>query len=105
VEPYALPANESLFDRLAVDAGVRLLDIACGSGFAASIAARRGALVAGLDASEQLITIAAARTPSGNFQVGDMFALPFPDGSFDVATSSMGSGRDARVPWNRRDAS
>ena len=41
-EPYALPANEVLFDRLGVEAGVRLLDIACGSGFAASVAAPPG---------------------------------------------------------------
>jgi len=89
-EPYALPANEVLFDRLGVDAGVRLLDIACGSGFAPSVAARRGALVSGIDASEQLVTIAAARTPSGSFLAGDMFALPFTDDSFDVATSFNG---------------
>ncbi len=90
VEPYALPANELLFDRLGVDAGVRLLDIACGSGFAALTATRRGAVVSGIDASAELIEIAAARTPSGNFNVGDMFALPFPDDSFDVATSFNG---------------
>jgi len=90
IEPYALPANELVFDRLAVTAGVRLLDIACGSGFAASVAARRGALVSGIDASEQLIAIAAARTPSGDFQAGDMFALPFPDDSFEVVTSFNG---------------
>lgn len=90
LEPYALPANELLFDRLAVTVGVRLLDIACGSGFAASVAARRGAQVAGIDASEQLIKIAAARTPSADFQTGDMFALPFPDDRFDVATSFNG---------------
>ena len=89
-EPYALPANEVLFDRLGVDAGVRLLDIACGSGFAPSVAARRGALVSGIDASEQLVTIAAARTPRGSFLAGDMFALPFIDDSFDVATSFNG---------------
>ena len=89
-EPYALPANEVLFDRLGVDAGVRLLDIACGSGFAASVAARRGAVVSGIDASEQLATIAAARTPGGSFRAGNMFALPFPDDSFDLATSFNG---------------
>lgn len=89
-EPYALPANEVLFDRLGVDAGVRLLDIACGSGFAASVAARRGAVVTGIDASEQLATIAAARTPGGSFRAGDMFALPFPVASFDLATSFNG---------------
>jgi SAM-dependent methyltransferase len=89
-EPYALPANEVLFDRLGVKAGIRLLDIACGSGFAASVATRRGAVVSGIDASEQLATIAAARTPGGDFRAGDMFALPYPDDSFDLATSFNG---------------
>jgi len=90
VESYALPANELLFDRLAVRAGVRLLDIACGSGWAASVAARRGAVVSGIDASDRLIAIAAARTRGGTFQAGDMFDLPFPDHSFEVATSFNG---------------
>jgi SAM-dependent methyltransferase len=103
-EPYALPANDLLFDRLAVNAGARLLDIACGSGFAAAVAARRGANVSGIDASEQLITIAAARTPGGDFRVGDMFALPFADDSFDVATSFNGiwKGCEAALVQARR---
>lgn len=90
LEPYARPANELLFDRLDVGDGVRLLDIACGSGFAAHLASDRRAHVAGLDAAEALVTIARARTPGGDFRVGDMFALPFADGSFDVATSFNG---------------
>ncbi len=89
-EPYALPANEVLFDRLGVEAGVRLLDIACGSGFAASVAARRGAEVSGIDASGPLTAIAAARTPDGSFRLGNMFALPYPDDSFDLAISFNG---------------
>jgi SAM-dependent methyltransferase len=89
-EPYGLPANEVLFDRLGVNAGIRLLDIACGSGFAASVAARRGAVVSGIDASEQLAMIANARTPGGSFRAGDMFSLPYPDDSFDLATSFNG---------------
>jgi SAM-dependent methyltransferase len=68
----------------------RLLDIACGSGYAASVAAGRGATVAGLDASEALIAIAQARTPDADFRVGDMFELPFEDDRFDVATSFNG---------------
>jgi SAM-dependent methyltransferase len=47
-------------------------------------------LVTGLDASAALIEIARARTPSGDFRVGDMFALPFDDDSFDVVTSFNG---------------
>jgi len=90
LEPYAQPANELLFDRLGVGDGVRLLEIACGSGFAAQLAFRRNAVVTGLDAAEALVKIARARTPSGDFRVGDMFDLPFADDSFDVATSFNG---------------
>lgn len=90
LEPYARPANELLFDRLRVGDSVRLLDIACGSGFAANLAATRSALVSGLDAAETLVAIARVRTPSGDFRVGDMFDLPFADDSFDVATSFNG---------------
>ena len=89
-EPYARPANELLFDRLGVGDGARLLDIACGSGFAAHLAAERRAEVFGLDAAEALVTIARTRTPSGDFRVGDMFDLPFADDSFDLATSFNG---------------
>ncbi len=89
-EPYARSANDVVFDRLGLKSGSRLVDVACGSGFAANTASRRGARVAGLDASEPLIEIARARTPDGDFRVGDMFALPFDDDSFDVATSFNG---------------
>lgn len=103
-EPYARPANEVVFDALDVGAGVRLLDIACGSGMAARTASGRGAEVAGLDASEALVDIARARTPEGDFRVGDMFALPLPDASFDVATSFNGiwKGCEAALHEARR---
>ena len=103
-EPYARPANEVVYDRLGVGAGVRLVDIACGSGLAAQLASRRGAAVSGLDASAALVDIARARTAAGDFRVGDMFALPFPDASFDVATSFNGiwKGCDAALHEARR---
>jgi len=103
-EPYARPANDELFARVGLAPGQRLLDIACGSGFAAHAAAARGARVAGLDASEALIAIARARTPAGDFRVGDMFALPFADATFDVATSFNGiwQGCDAALVEARR---
>ncbi len=92
-EPYARPANELLFDRLGVGEGTRLIDIACGSGFAARLAADGHAQVSGLDAAEALVAIARVRTPDGDFRVGDMFELPFADDSFDVATSFNGIGK------------
>ena len=90
VERYARGVNDALFGRTGVGPGIELLDIACGSGYAAGVAARRGAKVSGLDASEALLAIARARTPGGDFRAGDMFALPFEDDSFDVATSFNG---------------
>ena len=104
VEPYARRVNDALFDQAQVGPGTRLLDIACGSGYAANVAAGRGAEVCGLDASEALIAIARARTPAGDFRVGDMFALPFEDGRFDVATSFNGiwKGCDAALAEARR---
>ena len=90
MEPYARRANITLFDRLGVAPGTRLVDIACGSGYAVAVAAERGAVVAGLDASAALIAIARARTPSADLRVGDMYALPFEDHAFDVATSFNG---------------
>ena len=93
-EPYSRPANDLLLDELEVGPGTRYLDVACGSGLAANAGARRGATVTGLDAAEALIDIARARTPGADFRVGDMFDLPFDDGSFDVVTSFNGI-------WNR----
>jgi SAM-dependent methyltransferase len=103
-EPYARPANERVFELLDVGTGTRLVDIACGSGLAANLARRRGAEVSGIDAAEALIAIARARTPDGDFRVGDMFALPFDDEAFDVATSFNGiwKGCEAAVVEARR---
>jgi len=99
VEPYARRVNDALFDRLLVGPETRLLDIACGSGYAANVAAGRGAKVSGLDASEALIAIARARAPAADFRIGDMFALPFDDDSFDVATSFNGIWKGCEEAW------
>lgn len=96
-EPYARAAHDLMFDRLDLGAGTRYLDVACGSGLAAATARRRGAEVAGLDASEALIRIARARTPDGDFRVGDMFDLPFAPDSFDVVTSFNGIWKGCEV--------
>jgi hypothetical protein len=50
------------------------------------MAADRGASVAGIDAAERLIEIAAEHTPEGDFRVGDLEALPWLEDSFDVVT-------------------
>ena len=89
-ESFARPAYHEVFNQLGIENGVKLLDVACGGGYAAMMAAERGASVAGLDASEGLIEIARTRVPAGDFRVGDMCDLPFDSASFDCVTSFNG---------------
>ena len=86
VEPFVRPLYEAVFDVADVEAGTRLLDVGCGPGLAAQLAAQRGGLVSGLDAAEASLEIARERTPQGNFRAGEMEDLPWPDNSFDVVT-------------------
>ena len=85
----AEPSNEPLFaevlERLGVGPDTRLLDIACGSGYAAAMAAALGANVTGIDITPELIEIARERAPDGYFVVRGMDYLPFPDAAFDAA--------------------
>jgi SAM-dependent methyltransferase len=76
--------------RLGVDTGDLLLDVACGSGLAIELARLRGASCAGIDASPRLVAVARDRNPECDIRVGDMHALPWDPGSFDVVTSFRG---------------
>ena len=89
-ESFARPAYHKVFDQLGIETGTELLDVACGGGYAAMMAAERGASIAGIDASEGLIEVARARVPAGDFRVGDMCDLPFDTASFDCVTSFSG---------------
>ncbi len=74
--------------------GERVLDIACGSGNVALVAARRFCDVAGVDIAENLIERAklraAAEGVTVDFRLGDAQDLPWPDGDFDMVTSAFG---------------
>jgi SAM-dependent methyltransferase len=86
MEKMSLPIYQVVFDRTNVGRGTRLLDIGCGTGLAAQLAAQLGAHVTGLDASEAELVIARERVPHGDFRCGDIEALPYADVSFDVVT-------------------
>ena len=90
MEPSWWPEFEQVLRDTGVGEGTRYLDVCCGSGLAAQMAGRRGAVVHGLDASQRLIAIAAARSPDGDIRHGDMNDLPWDAGSFDVVTSFRG---------------
>jgi SAM-dependent methyltransferase len=82
-------------DRVPIPPGASLLDVACGSGQLALIAARRGARVTGVDIAANSIRAARDRALAealpAQFDEGDAEALPYPDASFDVVASLFGA--------------
>lgn len=95
LDPYASCFNysrrrlETLLDLLlpARGAGLRLLDVGCGTGHHLARAQARGFTVAGVDGSEEMLEQAARSCPGAELYRSDVEALPFPDESFDVALS------------------
>ena len=81
---------EAVLDAVEAARGTRLLDVACGPGFIAGAAARRGAAVTGLDFSPAMIAAARQRCPTVVFRDGDAEALPFDAGSFDAVVMNFG---------------
>jgi len=87
MERMSLPIYHVVFDKTNVGRGTCLLDIGCGTGMAAQLAAKLGAEVAGLDASEAELVIARESVPNGGLRCGDMEELPYANASFDVVTA------------------
>jgi demethylmenaquinone methyltransferase / 2-methoxy-6-polyprenyl-1,4-benzoquinol methylase len=93
-----------LIDLAAPRPGARALDLATGTGDLAFALAARGSRVVGLDITYRMIQLAKRKRdgargfqPSGSPErlalqllVGDMLALPFPDGAFDIVTTGYG---------------
>jgi len=88
------PVAEDLVARARLQPAERLLDIACGTGNGALLAARAGATVTGVDLARRLVEVARERAAADDLEidwhVADAQALPFGDGSFDVAISVFG---------------
>lgn len=85
-EDQQLPTYEAALERIELRAGDRVLDVGCGAGAFLRLVVGRGAVPAGLDASEELIGFARERLPGADLRVGEMEALPWPDDAFDLVT-------------------
>lgn len=86
--------GEMLCDALPVYAGQQVLDIGCGSGNTAMAAARRRAIVSGVDPVPALLEAARQRAAFDKlpitYTLGPAEALPFAGDSFDVVLSTFG---------------
>jgi SAM-dependent methyltransferase len=86
--------HELVIERLAPGPGVRWLDLACGTGAVAELAAAAEATVTGIDLAPALLDTARERAAERgleiDYRVGDCEQLDVPDASFDAVSSTCG---------------
>lgn len=97
---YLVPAITSiwaadLIDRAQLQPGEAVLDLACGTGVVARLAANQVAdgRVVGLDLNDGMLAVARLQPTSGapiEWRQGSALSLPFADGSFDVILCQLG---------------
>jgi len=89
------PVADTLCEAVDLQAGWRVLDVACGSGNAAIAAARSDCDVIGIDYVPALLARGRRRADAEGLTVllfeADAEAIPFPDGSFDAVLSVYGA--------------
>lgn len=92
---FTAKAAEDFVDRVGIKGGQRVLDVACGTGNVAIPAARKGAVVSGVDIAPNLLAQARQRAAAENlkatFDEGDAEQLPYPDDHFDVVITMFGA--------------
>jgi SAM-dependent methyltransferase len=94
VETFLLPLGPRLVEACGIGPGVRVLDVAAGTGNAALPAAATGAEVVASDLTPRLLDAGRERAEAEGlalqWQEADAENLPFDDTSFDVVMSSIG---------------
>src|SRR5262249_45434381 len=83
-------AIEPILDAVKIERLQWLLDVACGPGILAGVAAERGVRTVGVDFSAEMVSIAQRLHPGLRFEVGDAEALDFPAASFDAVAMNFG---------------
>jgi ubiquinone/menaquinone biosynthesis C-methylase UbiE len=68
--------------------GAAVLDFGCGTGRLSGWLAGRGACVAGVDATSEMVAVARQAVPEASFETIDGRTLPFADGRFDVVITA-----------------
>jgi SAM-dependent methyltransferase len=95
VETFLLPLGPRLVEASGIGSGMRVLDVAAGTGNAAIPAAERGANVTASDLTPELLEAGRHRAESVGLELewaeADAENLPFDDESFDVVVSSIGA--------------
>ncbi|MDQ3608233.1 MAG: methyltransferase domain-containing protein [Actinomycetota bacterium] len=80
---------EPLLDAAGVEAGMRVLDVGCGTGVVTAAAAARGARATGVDLAGGMLAVARERHPELEFVAADAEALPFRLAAFEGVVASL----------------
>ncbi|MGD9620899.1 MAG: class I SAM-dependent methyltransferase [Mycolicibacterium sp.] len=95
VETFLLPLGPRLIAACGIGPGMRVLDVAAGTGNASIPAAKSGAQVTASDLTPELLEAGRKRAQAEGVELewveADAEGLPFDDGSFDVVMSSIGA--------------
>lgn len=95
VETFLLPLGPVLVEACGIGPGMKVLDVAAGTGNASLVAAEKGADVTASDLTPELLEAGRARAESIGVELewaeADAENLPFEDASFDVVMSSIGA--------------
>jgi ubiquinone/menaquinone biosynthesis C-methylase UbiE len=95
VETFLLPLGPKLVEACGITSGMRVLDVAAGTGNASIPAAKTGAEVIASDLTPELFEAGRDRAASEGVTLewieADAEHLPFEDESFDVVMSSIGA--------------
>jgi SAM-dependent methyltransferase len=95
VETFLLPLGPRLVEACGIGPGMRVLDVAAGTGNASLPAARTGADVTASDLTPELLEAGRRRAEAEELELkwveADAEHLPFEDASFDVVMSSIGA--------------
>jgi SAM-dependent methyltransferase len=93
---YDRPGNplvsvEEPIVRAMIDAAPRgrALDTACGTGRHTKYLAEKGFDTIGIDCSPEMLELARTKVPHARFELGDLTAIPFASGSFDLALCAL----------------
>jgi len=94
VETFLLPIGPRLVEACGIEPGMRVLDVAAGTGNASIPAAQSGASVTASDLTPALLEAGRSRPEAEGLDLewveADAENLPFEDESFDVVMSSIG---------------
>jgi SAM-dependent methyltransferase len=95
VETWLLPLGQRLVEACGIGPGMRVLDVAAGTGNASIPAARAGADVTASDLTPELLEAGRRRADASGLTLdwvqADAEDLPFDDASFDVVISTIGA--------------